>query len=76
MKNLIILILTIAAFAACNSDTSKQTETKAPPPPPVETKAEVKADTAQVYACPMDPEIKGKKGDKCSKCGMDLVLKK
>ena len=25
-----------------------------------------------VYACPMHPEITGKKGDKCSKCGMDL----
>lgn len=26
-----------------------------------------------VYACPMHPEVIGKKGDKCSKCGMDLV---
>ena len=26
-----------------------------------------------VYACPMHPEIKGAKGDKCSKCGMDLT---
>lgn len=26
-----------------------------------------------VYACPMHPEETGKKGDKCSKCGMDLV---
>lgn len=24
------------------------------------------------YACPMHPEITGKAGDKCSKCGMDL----
>lgn len=24
------------------------------------------------YACPMHPEITGKKGDKCSKCGMAL----
>lgn len=26
------------------------------------------------YACPMHPEITGKQGDRCSKCGMDLVL--
>ena len=26
-----------------------------------------------VYACPMHPEITGKEGDKCSKCGMDLA---
>jgi hypothetical protein len=24
------------------------------------------------YACPMHPEITGKKGDTCSKCGMNL----
>lgn len=26
------------------------------------------------FACPMHPEITGKEGDKCSKCGMTLVL--
>lgn len=25
------------------------------------------------YACPMHPEVTGKHGDSCSKCGMDLV---
>jgi len=25
------------------------------------------------YACPMHPEVTGKQGEKCSKCGMDLV---
>jgi hypothetical protein len=31
-------------------------------------------DHEHVYACPMHPEITGKEGDKCSKCGMKLVL--
>lgn len=31
-------------------------------------------DQEEAYACPMHPEVTGKKGDKCSKCGMDLVL--
>ncbi|MEZ4930183.1 MAG: heavy metal-binding domain-containing protein [Chitinophagales bacterium] len=26
----------------------------------------------ETYACPMHPEVKGQKGDTCSKCGMDL----
>jgi hypothetical protein len=26
------------------------------------------------YACPMHPEVTGKKGDKCPKCGMELEL--
>ena len=31
--------------------------------------------TAQdpVYSCPMHPEVTGKAGDKCSKCGMDMT---
>lgn len=27
-----------------------------------------------VYACSMHPDVTGEKGDKCSKCGMTLVL--
>jgi len=26
-----------------------------------------------LYACPMHPEVQGKKDDKCSKCGMKLT---
>ncbi|MEO7989286.1 MAG: heavy metal-binding domain-containing protein [Chryseolinea sp.] len=34
---------------------------------------EMKMDAKQVaYACPMHPEITGKEGDSCSKCGMKL----
>ena len=28
--------------------------------------------TAMTYACPMHPEVTGKEGGKCSKCGMKL----
>lgn len=28
--------------------------------------------TQMAYACPMHPEVTGKDGDKCSKCGMKL----
>jgi len=27
----------------------------------------------KMYACPMHPEVTGKKGDKCTKCGMVLT---
>jgi Cu(I)/Ag(I) efflux system membrane fusion protein len=30
----------------------------------------------EVYSCPMHPEVTQDKAGKCSKCGMDLVLKK
>ena len=28
---------------------------------------------AVLYACPMHPEVQGKKGDECPKCGMKLT---
>ncbi len=31
------------------------------------------ADATEVYHCPMHPEVTGKKGDTCPKCGMNLV---
>ncbi len=30
------------------------------------------SDKESVYACPMHPEVTGKQGEKCPKCGMDL----
>lgn len=32
--------------------------------------------TEMAYSCPMHPEVTGKDGDKCSKCGMKLELVK
>ena len=32
----------------------------------------IDGDEEVAYACPMHPEITGKEGDTCSKCGMDL----
>lgn len=37
----------------------------------------MKTDTlhVHVFTCPMHPEITGKEGDKCAKCGMALTHK-
>lgn len=32
--------------------------------------------TIATYACPMHPEVTGNEGDKCPKCGMNLVKTK
>ncbi len=32
-----------------------------------------KLHATEIYACPMHPEVIGAKGDKCNKCGMDLM---
>lgn len=60
-----IVLISVAVFAltACNSKpTSKETESH----------EHGNHDGDHVFACPMHPEVTGKEGDKCSKCGMPL----
>jgi tRNA(Ile2) C34 agmatinyltransferase TiaS len=68
MKNTIIPSL-ILAFLLTSCGTSKNNETKT-----VETVAV--SDSTKTHTCSMHPEIAGKKGDKCAKCGMELVAVK
>jgi len=66
MKNIIFSTLVMAiVLTACNS---KNKETTAP-----DAVSETAQNDSQLYACSMHPEITGKKGDKCSKCGMELT---
>lgn len=50
-------------LVSCNQK-SKEAET---------TTIEKTEANSQLYACSMHPEVTGKKGDKCSKCGMELT---
>jgi len=54
-------VLTLA-LVSCNQKNKEEKES--------EGQVIVKSDVQ--YSCPMHPEITGKKGDVCSKCGMDL----
>lgn len=66
MKNL-LLALAIIAFVTISCNQKKNDST-------TETTAvEATQDTTQLYACPMHPEITGKKGATCSECGMELT---
>ena len=60
----IILAITIATtmLFACNTKSNKSAETTATDNP------------NQLYACSMHPEVTGKKGEECSKCGMELTV--
>ena len=63
MKKLILISFAVLiAFTACNN---KQTN---------ENGDNSTEQTSKMYACPMHPEIMGNKGDKCSKCGMELSV--
>ena len=63
----VIAIGTVTFFMACNSNSA---ETKTPAVDSAKTTAAHGED--HVFACPMHPEVTGKEGDTCPKCGMKL----
>jgi len=70
MKQIFIAaVLFTAILSACNNNSGEAKKTD-------ETnnaQTTNAADSNKLYACPMHPEVTGKKGDKCSKCGMELT---
>ncbi len=62
MKNSVLTLIIIAfATVSCNQKNN-------------ESKPEIGTESAeQMYSCPMHPEITGKKGTACSRCGMELT---
>ena len=64
MKNIMLSAIAMAfVLVSCNQK-NKEAST---------TNSEKTESTSQLYACPMHPEVPGKKGEKCSKCGMELT---
>lgn len=59
-------------FTACNSNNAKTETTKDTTATAKE--AATSQATVQIFACSMHPEVTGKKGVKCSKCGMELSV--
>ena len=55
-------------LTSCGSKGAQQEEQAQEP----EEEQAPATDEQMAYACPMHPDITGKKGDTCSKCGMDL----
>lgn len=56
-----ILLLGLTALTSCGENNK------------ISHKEEIHKHDKSTYACPMHPEITGKDGKKCSKCGMNLV---
>ncbi len=68
MKKIKFLLLgataAIALLTACNNTANKQKGS--------DSDRHQHTNEDATYACPMHPEVTGKKGEKCSKCGMEL----
>lgn len=55
------------AFTSCNSSDTKTISADS-----TKTEAMAAHGADHIYACPMHPEVVGKEGDECPKCGMKL----
>jgi len=67
LKTILLSATVIAVLAACNNDGKETSIT-------TDSSTAKNADEHQhTYACPMHPEVTGKEGDTCPKCGMKLV---
>ncbi|MCW1148334.1 DUF3347 domain-containing protein [Flavobacterium lacisediminis] len=68
MKKVVILIALVTTLISCNKTTKSEgvesTSTE-------NNMSDTQKD--QLFACPMHPEVTGKKGENCSKCGMELT---
>lgn len=61
MKIVLLITLFAITLTSCNQKT-KETDV-----------TETTSTSSELYACSMHPEVTGKKGSACSKCGMELT---
>lgn len=79
MKNIIFLSLIVVSMAACKgnkTETTEQTDsvtTEAETPAAAVDTTTTNEAVAELYSCPMHPEVKGAKDSECPKCGMKLT---
>lgn len=71
-KTLICLAITATTLVACNTSSTKPTETESKKTIMDTVPATPKV--ADVFSCPMHPEVTGNKDEKCPKCGMALTV--
>ena len=69
--SLLVVVMVSSASVLVTSCGSKGAQQEEQAQEPAEEQAPA-TEEEMAYACPMHPEITGKKGDTCSKCGMDL----
>ncbi|SEP66623.1 DUF3347 domain-containing protein [Flavobacterium urocaniciphilum] len=60
MKAIIMSAFFAVSLVSCNHKTK-------------EAENVTQSDSTQIFSCPMHPEVTGKKGVECSKCGMELT---
>lgn len=76
LSSLLVILLAIACKNAATDTTSTTMTDSTAMAAAVDTMVAQMDTTAMAFACTMHPDVMGKEGDKCSKCGMALVASK
>ncbi len=63
----VFILVGAISFTSCKSSDSKTISADS-----TKTEAMATHSSDHIYACPMHPEVTGKEGDECPKCGMKL----
>lgn len=71
LGTIIALFATSSVFTSCGGENATESDSTEQHDVDKHTHDEMASAT---FACPMHPEEMGGEGDKCSKCGMALVL--
>lgn len=73
LSSLLVILLAIACKNTGSDTTTPMADSTAATMAAVDTMMAPMDSAAVAFACPMHPDVTGKDGDKCSKCGMALV---
>ena len=83
LTRVLVMLLAVVLVAGCTPKETKKaapktkapvTQTTATAPAPAKAATQPNAQpAAEVWTCPMHPEVRDAKAGKCPKCGMDLV---
>ena len=73
LSTLLVILLAIACKNTGSDITTPMADTTAAGMAAVDTMMAPMDTTTVAFACSMHPDVTGKDGDKCSKCGMALV---
>jgi rRNA maturation protein Nop10 len=72
MKSIVKIISVLAIVGAISFTSCNSSDTKTISADSTKTEAMATHSSDHIYACPMHPEVTGKEGDTCPKCGMKL----
>ncbi len=70
---MVVMVLILVACNQKNNEENQEVDLIESDTTTMNSSSENQETKEMAYACPMHPEVTGKLGDNCPKCGMDLT---